>query len=201
MHNLKSATLLYIEPSGHGVMPYCAKCGSSVDPNALFCPRCGSPVDMSATQQTLAPPPFTPSTYTTPPVQPAGRPTGVTILAILQGIAGLVLFLASLAFFVIGAAGSAVAGSLGGGITGAIVGVVATVVGVVFLIIALISFAVMYAFWTGKSWGWWVGLILAVIQVLLGIISLPTGVVSLAIGIIILYYLTRPHVKIWFHEA
>ncbi len=28
-------------------MPYCKKCGSELEPDALFCPECGAPVSKS----------------------------------------------------------------------------------------------------------------------------------------------------------
>ena len=62
---------------------------------------------------------------------------------------------------------------------------------------ALLDFAVAYAFWTGATWGWWFGMIVAVLNII-SIFSLD--IFGLIIGIIMLYYLTRPHVKAWFHR-
>ena len=110
-------------------------------------------------------------------------------MAILEGLGGLVLLLGALA---VGAGGALFGGPLvlfGGVIAAALV------------VIALIAFGVAYSFWTGQSWGWWLGLILGVLQVLSGLVTFPAGILGLAIGIIVLYYLTRPHVKAWFHEA
>jgi len=39
------------------VMPYCHKCGSSVEEEMMFCPRCG------ASLKTTSPPPVTPQKY------------------------------------------------------------------------------------------------------------------------------------------
>ncbi len=93
---------------------------------------------------------------------------------------------------------SAIAGSIAGV---PMVGAFGAGLGAFLVILALLSFAVAYSFWTGKSWGWWLGLILAVLQIISGIITFPAGILDLVIGFVILYYLTRPHVKVWFHEA
>lgn len=101
------------------------------------------------------------------------RPTGITILAILAGLGALAL----IAFGAL---------SVGAGI------------GIAFIIIGLIEFAVAYGFWTGASWGWYLGIIGAILD----IISIVTfNVVALIIGIIMLYYLTRPNVKAWFRKS
>jgi len=65
------------------------------------------------------------------------------------------------------------------------------------VIVGLISLAVAYGFWTGSGWGWWLGIILAILQIV-SIFSL--NVIGFIIGIIMVYYLTRPHVKAWFHK-
>jgi hypothetical protein len=136
-----------------------------------------------------------PMSYPTPPSyggQSASmsRPTGVTILAILAGLGGL-------AFLFLGLAVVAVGGSIGGMFTGT----VATVVGGVLILFAFIAFATAYGFWKGDSWGWWLGLIYSILEIIGGALSFPVGLVGLLIGILILYYLTRPYVKHWFHEA
>ena len=115
------------------------------------------------------------------------RPTGVTVLAILQLLGGLLML-------VIAAGLSAVSSFVGRGFLIAFGGLISGVLA----IFGLIGLATAYAFWTGQSWGWWLGIIAAVLD----IISIVTlNVINFVIGIIILYYLTRPHVKSWFHEA
>lgn len=174
-------------------MPYCAKCGASVDPNVLFCPSCGSPMGLSAG----SPLPPTRTGYPTPQAQPIIRPTGVTILAILEALGGLLLLFGAAALFAL----SALSGSTSGTSAGGLIGVFGAALGAFLVILALISFAVAYSFWTGKPWGWWLGLILSVLQIISGLITFPVGVLNILIGIIILYYLTRPHVKVWFHKT
>jgi hypothetical protein len=101
------------------------------------------------------------------------RPTGITILAILAILGGLA--------------------ELGFGLIFSLFGF-----GLIFVVFGLIELAVAYGFWTGASWGWWLGIIGAVLD----LISIVTfDVIGFIIGIVMLYYLTRPHVKMWFHKV
>jgi hypothetical protein len=112
------------------------------------------------------------------------RPTGVTILAVLAFLGGVLLLVFGLAlgsmfsFLYSGAAGTGIAALL--------------------VVFALIQFGVGYGYWVGATWAWWLGIIAAVLDVI-SIVTL--NVFGLIIGIIMLYYLTRPHVKAWFHKA
>lgn len=176
--------------------PFCPKCGASLaDPNAQFCPSCGA----SLTQASYTPEPAT-APATPPPAysgyleEPSGilgpRPTGITILAILEVLGGLA--------FLLGGAALAAFGSFAGGYAGLAVGL-----GVVLLIFGLASFAVAYGLWTGMGWAWLVALVLSGLGALVSLISIATGlgfgsIVSLIIDGIIIYYLTRPHVKAYF---
>lgn len=172
-------------------MAYCSKCGAPLEPNAQFCASCGAPVNAA---QSSSPPPSQPPTWNMPPPSPPPtytsstttsmkRPTGVTILAVLAIIGGLAL----LGF-------AAVAGAM----VGTLFSGLGAVIAVVFVIFALIEFAIAYGFWVGASWAWWLGLIGAVLDII-SIISF--NVFGLVIGIIMLYYLTRSHVKMWFHKS
>lgn len=127
---------------------------------------------------------------------PMQRPMGVTILAILAIIGGVISLLGGLAlFFISSFVGASGVGTLGGSLVSGIV----AAFGAVLIIIALIEFAGAYGFWTGKGWAWWLGIIVAVLD-LISIINFPTGIISFLIGIVIIYYLTRPYVKAWFHS-
>ena len=120
------------------------------------------------------------------------RPTGVTILAILEIIAGILMFL--------GAAGMMVLASIGGTvpIAGIVFGVFATIMALVLVILGIIAFILAYGLWNGKGWAWWLTIIFSVISIIVNILSLPGGIIGIIIAVIILYYLTRPHVKEFF---
>jgi hypothetical protein len=165
-------------------MASCSKCGAPLDPNAQFCASCGSQTTPQAAVSPYSSAPA-PSSYSSTSVTPATmqRPTGVTILAVLAFLGGLIF----LGFGV--AAGSILSLFLPGLGVG---------IEILFLVFALIQFAIGYGFWTGARWAWWLGLIGA----LLNIVSIiGANVFGFVIGIVMLYYLTRPHVKMWFRKA
>jgi hypothetical protein len=157
-------------------MAFCSKCGASLDPNSQFCPSCGAPVSTSMSTSSSGSPPTVPSpapSYSPGPASSMQRPTGVTILAVLAGLGGLVLIGFGLIFTLFG-------------------------FGLIFVVFGLLELGVVYGYWTGASWAWWLGIIVSVLDIL----SIVTfDVIGLIIGLIMLYYLTRPHVKTWFHRT
>jgi hypothetical protein len=143
------------------------------------------------------------STTTTP------RPTGVTIIAILNIISGIIMLLGGIGLAAIGSilptittvdpsAGGqmALAGLLGAG---------GIAVGGILIILGIISFIVAWGLLKGKSWAWTVTVILSVISIVIGIISLVGGnfgsIINIIIAGIIIYYLYRPHVKAYFGKS
>jgi hypothetical protein len=119
------------------------------------------------------------------------RPTGVTVIAILIIIGGILLLLA-------GIAGVAV-GSL----------FISQIVGLGFVIVS-------YGLLKGKRWSWTITVILLFIGIAINVVSIIFGsfainmdtssflttnsgsIVGIIISVIILYYLYRPHVKSYF---
>jgi hypothetical protein len=73
-----------------------------------------------------------------------------------------------------------------------------TGIGIVLLIIAVVGFIMMWGLWSGKSWARTITMILAVISIITGLFSLPGSLISILIEIVILYYLTRPHIKAYY---
>ncbi|MGC8622361.1 MAG: hypothetical protein ACP5UC_00130 [Candidatus Micrarchaeia archaeon] len=104
---------------------------------------------------------------------PKIRPTGVTILAILQILGGI-------AYLAIGLTSSALFKGLIGG-------------ALLFILVPIGLFALItgIALFTGKNWA----RILALIGGVLELIDIPIGTI---VGIIILWYFTRPNVKAYF---
>ncbi|MEM0011094.1 MAG: hypothetical protein QXP86_06605 [Nitrososphaerota archaeon] len=123
------------------------------------------------------------------------RPFGVTVLAILEIIGGLIL-IGTGAF--IGAAGM-MAGMVP--YVGWAFGPAFLALGVVIILIGLFSFVIAYGLWTGKGWAWTLALVLSIIGIIVGIFNLPGGIIGIIINVIIIYYLTRPHVKAFFGKA
>jgi hypothetical protein len=96
------------------------------------------------------------------------RPTGVTILGLLQILAGI-------AYIALGAFS---------GFTSGAAGLIVVLLGAFVLVTGL-------ALFTGKNWS----RILVMISGVLDLFAIPIGTI---IGIIILYYFTRPNVKMYF---
>jgi len=134
------------------------------------------------------------------------RPFGVTILAIL-GVIGGILELSIGAWFTSVALSSEtranweaaedVPGMIG------VLAAVFFVISIVLIISGPITFVVACGLWFGQGWAWTVSLILTILGLIASIISLIAivGIVPLIIYIIILYYLTRPHVKAFFGKG
>jgi hypothetical protein len=169
-------------------MSYCPYCGEGIKPSDLQdnqCPNCGAYLD---TETLATTPPASPSqpttTYTPPPPPPAivpkvGRPIGVSIIAIITILEGIVFL----------GVGGIVA--LAGGVAD-IFWVAA--VGVLVLIFGFIFLGLGSGLWNLRSWAWW----LTIIFEIFGIIG--TLILSLAVGpafiltvisaIVLLYLLT-----------
>jgi len=112
----------------------------------------------------------------------ATRPLGVTLIAILLGIDGVLAIIQSLAFL-----SDIVAFSL-------------------MLIFGIVLLYLAYAMWKLQPWAWWATLILEGLNALfalLTIIAVPVAIgawISLIIAAVIIYYLLRPEVRALFHH-
>jgi uncharacterized membrane protein (DUF2068 family) len=120
-----------------------------------------------------------------------GRPLGLTILSILYLLAALGAIL--LAFAVSTVLSAMLSESMG---------LVTGFASVILIIAGIVSLIIAYGLWTGRKWGWWIAIIFAVLAVLGNLVSLVSGhigaIVAIIIEAIIIYYLTRPHVKAYF---
>lgn len=126
------------------------------------------------------------------------RPFGVTLLAILAAIEALMAFgsaaLAGTIFAMMEGLVPEASGMFVG--IGLIVAAISAIIGIIYLLIA-------WGLWTGQGWAWTVMLIFTILSLIVSIIALIAivGIVPLIINIIILYYLTRPHVKAFFGKG
>jgi hypothetical protein len=156
---------------------------------------------------------------------PKSRPTGVTIIAILNIIGGIIMLIGAVVLIAIGAILPTLPPSvfnqteLQGNLTvgqapippGApmvpqsLLGGIGIAIGVVLLAIAIVSFVVAYGLLKGLGWAWTVTVILSIISIVLNAISIAAGniasIISIIISGIILYYLYRPHVKEYFGKG
>jgi hypothetical protein len=120
----------------------------------------------------------------------AARPTGVTILAVLAGIAGVLMAIAGIALFVLGAVAFGGLGAL---------------LGVAFLAVAALYIAFCVGALQMKPWAWPLGVVGAVASIILSALQLLGGdmtqIVSIAIAAAILYYPWQPGIKAAFGQT
>jgi uncharacterized membrane protein len=144
------------------------------------------------------------------------RPTGVTIIAVLNIIGGVIMLLIGIGLAVAGAIIPFVPQSefqqqqqnLTAGdiylsqIPPSLVGGGLLAIGGILIAIGILSFVVSYGLLKGRTWAWTLTVVLSIISIVLNVISIAAGniagLVSVIISGIILYYLFRPHVKAYF---
>jgi hypothetical protein len=154
------------------------------------------------------------------------RPLGVTIIAILTIIGGILLLLGGVSLIALGTLIS-VSPPLDSTITNPhplaqFFGVISAAIGSVLLAIGIGYIVMFYGLLKGKRWAWTITIILLLIGIAIQIISTATGsllnasltgsssntnsvisgiagsIIGIAINIVIIYYLYRPHVKGFF---
>lgn len=127
------------------------------------------------------------------------RPMGVTILAVLAAIGGVLGILGGLAL--VGLGGLAAAGS------GPLAGMIA-IFGIIALAQGVLSLAFAYGAWMLKPWGWTLGVVVEVIGIVLSVLFIIDGdstitsqAISIVIAGVIIYYLFTPAVKAAFGRS
>jgi hypothetical protein len=134
------------------------------------------------------------------------RPTGVTVIAILIIIGGILLLLAGI--------GGVVVGSL---FISQIIGLGFVIIGAIILAVGIGYLVVSYGLLKGKRWSWTITVVLLFIGIAIDVASIiifgyftfdtdtssflttnSGSIASIIISVIILYYLYRPHVKSYF---
>ena len=135
------------------------------------------------------------------------RPTGVTILAVLEFIgAGFLILLGLLLLVGMGMLGAMGGGGEGGRFLG-VLGALGAAAGVVVIIVAALPLAIGIGLWKLKNWARILVIIFATIgalgntaRVIFGLSSgemfnVVGGIVGLGIQALILWYMFQPHVK------
>ncbi|HYL41396.1 MAG TPA: hypothetical protein VET90_08815 [Candidatus Binatus sp.] len=120
------------------------------------------------------------------------RPTGVTVLAIVAAIGGVLSLLGSLALLGIGAVFAAVYG----------LGALASLFGLIILALGVVELAIAYGFWTLKPWAWTWGNTLEAVLVVVSLLELVLGygsisglVIRIVVAGIVIYYLNMPDIR------
>ena len=129
-------------------------------------------------------------------MQKPPRPTGITILAILGFIGGILAILGGALFVAV--ASSGILSTYGVGMFSGFI----SLFGGIIIVIGLFAIFVSWGMWSGKSWAWYLAVVLYAIGVIFGLVLLVagglTGIVSLVIDLLLLWYMFRPHVKAYF---
>ncbi len=158
---------------------FCSVCGKEVPDNYRFCPACGGSLGAGSPRPTVI-----------------SRPTGITILAILQLIAGII--------FVIAAIGIGALSSMGGMSHFPMTTVLGGFIAAIFGVMALFAFIISGALFSGKRWGRTIVIIFSIIDLIFEAVSIAGGNVfaigGIILDLVILYYMWRPHVIAYFYR-
>jgi glucan phosphoethanolaminetransferase (alkaline phosphatase superfamily) len=150
------------------------------------------------------------------------RPLGVTIIAILTIISGILLLIPGIGLVALGALFSGNSASTSQAVA-QFFGIIFAVAGGVLLALGIGYIAMFYGLIKGKGWAWTITIILLIIGIIMQIIStyvitasslentknavsgvmdsITFPLISLAINIVILYYLYRQHVRAYFGKT
>jgi hypothetical protein len=132
-------------------------------------------------------------------MQKPPRPLGITFLAIIEILIGVLGLLVSVTIIGVSALFSTIP------VVGTLIGSVGVVIGVVFLFFTLIWLATGVGFLHGRGWAWTLGMIFTVLSILgaayVAFIGIYQAGYALVFWIIMIIYLTRSHVKVFFGKA
>jgi hypothetical protein len=121
------------------------------------------------------------------------RPTGVTILAILEALGAIYFLFIGVTEFL----GTATIRSLAYfGISHGIFTLIPRIIGTALLILGLVSIVLAWGLWIGKGWVRMIALVFAILGIIINLMSFH--VIGIIIDAVIVYYLTRPNVKQFF---
>jgi hypothetical protein len=127
------------------------------------------------------------------------RPTGVTILTILEALGAIYFLLIGFTEFFATATIRSLAYF---GIAHSVFTLIPRIIGTALLILGLVSIVLAWGFWIGKGWVMKAALVFAILGMILSwvsfhIIGIVIDVIIVLI-VIIVYYLTSPNVKQFF---
>jgi hypothetical protein len=155
-------------------------------------------------------------------MQKQSRPRGVTIIAILIIIAGVLSLPIGIGLIVLGPLILNVSpnSNLGSQIDPHVLGLIFLVFGAISLALGVANLVMAYGLWKGKGWAWTISIILLFIGIAIDMIfisitsagifsntgSNPSGdivssIVGTGISAFIVYYLYRPHVRAYFGKT
>jgi len=132
------------------------------------------------------------------------RPVGISIIAVLAALIGVVCFVGAALFAAFSTAGdflqnmiemygSTVLPDIGSLLTAIALGIagVLAIIGILYLVTA-------YGLWTGRGWARMLAIILLILDIIGGLLTLPGGIVSIIIAAVLLWYFFTPSVRAFF---
>jgi hypothetical protein len=153
-------------------------------------------------------------------MQKQSRPRGVSIIAILIIITGVLSLLLGIGLVVIGPflmnGLQTTSSNLGSQKEPQILGIIFLVFGAIWLALGVANLVMAYGLLKGMGWAWTISIIVLFIGIVIDIVSLSitsvgvfsnTGsnllgnIVGIGISAFIVYYLYRPHVKAYFGKT
>lgn len=94
------------------------------------------------------------------------------------------------------------------GYSSSTIGLFLGILGAALLIIGILYLATGIGFFGGKGWAWTIGMIVSVLSIIVNVVqviinpaNIGGAVISIIIPLIIIYYLTRAHVKAFFGKG
>jgi len=138
----------------------------------------------------------------------AQRPIGISIIAVLAALVGVLCFVGAVLLAALSTVGGFLTDmieGLGGGLMPFDIGGllsafllafagIAAIVGILYLVTA-------FGLWTGKGWARMLAIVLLILDIIGGIVTLPGGIVPIIIGGVLLWYFFTPSVKAFFGSA
>jgi hypothetical protein len=153
-------------------------------------------------------------------MQKQSRPRGVSIIAILIIITGVLSLLLGIGLVVIGPflmnGLQTTSSNLGSQIEPQILGIIFIVFGAIWLALGVANLVMAYGLLKGMGWAWTISIIVLFIGIVIDIVSLSItsvgvfsntrsnllgNIVGIGISAFIVYYLYRPHVKAYFGKT
>jgi hypothetical protein len=145
----------------------------------------------------MAPPPMA--------AAPMVRPTGATVVSVIEAVLAVFLLLGALAAIGLGTIAGGLAGSSGSADAagvGAVIAGFGFIAGIILLLIGLLYVAIAYGVWKGRGWSWMLGMVVSIIAIVFAVLGLAGGVnvgsiINLALPVVVVYFLWQPEVKRW----
>ena len=138
---------------------------------------------------------------------PRRRPTGVTIIAVLSAIEGILVIIFGILILTTSLLISHKVIVNGHTITGTAINVIGGILGALPIIVGILTLIFTWGLWMLKRWAFWITVAIAILNILIALPAIfqsPPNILSFVLRIIIpviilLYFLFYPQVRHAFH--